>query len=233
MSSTEPHQRCAGSLYTLKQLLASRPRQQRRIVLLALCITLVFVVFMAYQNFSPIDEDDYHPIQGRFLRNKHLKDENFNKLRSHDALVGYFKAIKERSMRHTPPRNISSVGSNASSSNPCNCSSSQSQYLYPFSSFRDKIEVSFSIIILTYNRTDLLLRLLNHYCAMPHLERIVVVWNCLEMAPPAEEWEQLGPHPVPVEFKVQQENRLRNRLQVFPEITSSGLLAASHCHLSV
>ena len=233
MSSTEPRQWCTGSLYTLKQLLASRSRQQRRTILLALCVTLVFVVFMAYPNFSPIDEDDYHPIQGRFLRNKHIKDENFNKLRSHNALVGYFKA-KERSMRHTPPRNISSVGSNASSSaNPCNCSSAQSQYLYPLSSFRDKIEDSFSIIILTYNRTDILLRLLNHYCAMPHLERIIVVWNCLEMAPPAEEWEQLGPHPVPVEFKVQQENRLRNRLQVFSEITSSGSLAASHCHLSV
>lgn len=225
MSSTEPHQCqwCAGSLYTLKQLLASRSQKQRT-VLLALCITLVFVMFMAYQNLSPIDEDDYHPIQGRFLRNKHLmKDEaiNLNKLRSHDALVGYFKA-KERSTKHVPPRNISG-GSNASSSaNICNCSSAQSQYLYPFSSFRDKIGDSFSIIILTYNRTDLLLRLLNHYCALPHLEQIIVVWNCLEMAPPVEEWEQLGPHPVSVEFKVQRENKLRNRLQVFPEIMSSG-----------
>ena len=225
MSSTNVHQRCARSLNTLYKQLSSRSQKQRT-VYLTLCIasvSLVFIIFMAYQNLSPIDEEQYHPMQGRFLHNKLLKDEviNFNKLRSHDALVEHFKA--ERSTRYVSSHNISG-GLNVSPSainESCNCSSAQSQY-YPFSSFRDKIGDSFSIIILTYNRTDLLLRLLNHYSAMPHLERIIVVWNCQEMAPPVREWAQLGPHPVPVEFKVQQENRLRNRLQIFPEIKSSG-----------
>ena len=225
MSSTNLHQRCSRSLDSLCKQLSSRSQKQRT-VFLTLCIvsvSLVFIIFMAYQNLSPIDEGQYHPMQGRFLHNKQLKDEviNFNKLRSHDALVEHFKA--ERSTRYVPSRNISG-GLNVSPSainKSCNCSSAQSQY-YPFSTFRDKIWDSFSIIILTYNRTDLLLRLLNHYSAMPHLERIVVVWNCQEMVPPMEEWAQLGPHPIPVEFKVQRENRLRNRLQIFPEIKSSG-----------
>jgi hypothetical protein len=243
MSSANLHQWCAGSLYTLyKQLsVASRSRKQRT-VLPVLCIasvSLVFIIFMAYQNFSPTDENDYHPVQGRYLRNKHLMEDevklNFNKLRSHNALLAGYLKTERSTRRYMASRNISG-GSNLSlSANPsktCNCSSAQSRYFYPFSSFRDKIGDSFSIIILTFNRTDLLLRLLNHYSAMPHLERIIVVWNCQEMAPPAEEWSQLGPHPVPVEFKVQQENKLRNRLQVFPEIRSSGLqLAIVKCLL--
>ena len=228
MSSTNLHQGCAESLYTSYKQLSSRSRKQRTVFLTLgiVSVSLVFVIFLAYQSLSPVDEGDYHPMQGRFLRNKHLKDEvinNFNKLQSHDALVRNYKA--ERSaLQSVSSLNISN-GSNVSpSANPlpdktCNCSSARS----PFSSaFRNEIGDSFSIIILTYNRTDLLLRLLNHYSAMPHLERIIVVWNSQEMPPPLEEWDQLGPHPVPVEFKVQRENRLRNRLQVFPEIESSG-----------
>ena len=175
---------------------------------------------MAYQNVFPIDEEEYHPIQGRFLRNKHVhigtkNEASFNKLRPHDALL--FKAKQSHN---------TSGGSNASPTaiQTCNCSSAKTshQSRYPFSSFRDEVGDTFSIVILTYNRTDLLLRLLNHYSAMPHLERIVVVWNCQEMTAPVEEWAELGPHPVPVEFKVQQENRLRNRLQIFPDLKSSG-----------
>lgn len=226
MSSTNLHQRCSRSLDTLCKQLSSRSQKQRT-VFLTLCIvsvSLVFIIFMGYQNLSPIDEEEYHPMYGRFLHNKQLKNEviNFNKLRSHDALVEHFKA--ERSTLKSASSHTISGGSNVSPSannKSCNCNSAQSRY-YPFSSFRDKNGDSFSIVILTYNRTDLLLRLLNHYSAMPHLERIIVVWNCQEMAPPVEEWAQLGPHPVPVEFKVQQENRLRNRLQIFPEIENSG-----------
>ena len=183
---------------------------------------------MAFQTFSPVDEEEYHPSQGRFMHNKHLKNEiiNLNKLRSHDALVGHFKA--ERSTQKSTSSHNISGGSNVVPTavgiyhnKTCNCNSTQS-HSYPFSSLRDEIGDLFSIIILTYNRTDLLLRLLNHYSAMPHLERIIVVWNSQEMAPPIDEWTQLGPHPVPVQFKAQQENRLRNRLQLFPEIKSSG-----------
>lgn len=81
---------------------------------------------------------------------------------------------------------------------------------------------SFTLIMQTYNRTDLLLRLLNHYQAIPHLHKVIVVWNNVGEKGPDELWNSLGPHPVPVIFKVQTANRMRNRLQVFPEVETNG-----------
>lgn len=85
-------------------------------------------------------------------------------------------------------------------------------------------EDRFTIIIQTYNRTDVLLKLLNHYQAVPHLQRIVIVWNNLAQPPPLKLWDSLGPHPVPVVFKEQTSNQMRNRLQPFPEIESDAVL---------
>ncbi|XP_032948270.1 exostosin-like 2 isoform X4 [Rhinolophus ferrumequinum] len=83
---------------------------------------------------------------------------------------------------------------------------------------------SFTLIMQTYNRTDLLLRLLNHYQAVPHLHKVIVVWNNVGEKGPEELWNSLGPHPVPVIFKPQTTNRMRNRLQVFPELETSAVL---------
>lgn len=81
---------------------------------------------------------------------------------------------------------------------------------------------SFTLIMQTYNRTDLLLKLLNHYQAIPHLHKVIVVWNNIGEKAPEETWNSLGPHPIPVIFKVQTANRMRNRLQVFPELDTKG-----------
>lgn len=81
---------------------------------------------------------------------------------------------------------------------------------------------SFTLIMQTYNRTDLLLKLLNHYQAIPHLHKVIVVWNNVGEKIPEETWNSLGPHPVPVVFKVQTVNRMRNRLQIFPELETKG-----------
>lgn len=81
---------------------------------------------------------------------------------------------------------------------------------------------SFTLIMQTYNRTDLLLKLLNHYQAIPHLQKVIVVWNNVGEKAPEETWNTLGPHPVPVIFKVQTVNHMRNRLQVFPELETKG-----------
>ena len=97
-----------------------------------------------------------------------------------------------------------------------------SPYPYSWRSFSPGTSNSFSLIILTFNRTDILFRVLNHYCSMAHLERVIVVWNNLDQRPPVKRWEELGPHPVPVRFIVQKRNKLRNRLQPFPEIQSPG-----------
>ncbi|XP_069825134.1 exostosin-like 2 [Dendropsophus ebraccatus] len=83
---------------------------------------------------------------------------------------------------------------------------------------------SFTLIMQTYNRTDLLLKMLNHYQAMPQLHRVIVVWNNVGQDPPQELWESLGPHPVPVLFKKQTVNLMRNRLQNFPEIETKAVL---------
>ena len=212
----------------------SQPQRQRTVLFtlgVACSVSLTLVIFMASRGVSSIQEEEYHPMQGRYLHGKHVASRKDiaifnNKLRSHDVLVRHFKNLTKLSLSHNRSRSLNNIMSPSrsavrkTSTSTCNCSSDKSNY--PFSSLWDQTGDSFSIIILTYNRTDLLLRLLNHYSAMPHLERIIVVWNCPKTTPPVDEWDQLGPHPVRVEFKVQRENRLRNRLQVFPEVKSSG-----------
>ncbi|XP_063074836.1 exostosin-like 2 [Engraulis encrasicolus] len=83
---------------------------------------------------------------------------------------------------------------------------------------------SFTIVMQTYNRTDILLKLLNHYQAVPHLKQIVIVWNNIGERPPQQMWDSLGPHPVPVFFKEQTLNLMRNRLLPFSEIDTEAVL---------
>ncbi|KAM8850603.1 exostosin-like 2 isoform 2-T2 [Spinachia spinachia] len=85
-------------------------------------------------------------------------------------------------------------------------------------------EPRFTVVIQTYNRTDILLKLLNHYQAVPHLHRIVIVWNNVGTQTPLKLWNSLQPHPVPVIFKEQTSNLMRNRLQPFPEIGTDAVL---------
>uniref|UniRef100_H3DCT6 Exostosin-like 2 n=1 Tax=Tetraodon nigroviridis TaxID=99883 RepID=H3DCT6_TETNG len=87
-----------------------------------------------------------------------------------------------------------------------------------------KEEERFTIIIQTYNRTDILLKVLNHYQAVPHLHQIIIVWNNVGEQTPLTLWNTLGPHPVPVVFKEQASNLMRNRLQPFPEIVTDAVL---------
>ena len=88
-------------------------------------------------------------------------------------------------------------------------------------------EEKFTLLMLTFNRTDLMLRLLNHYSAMRHLDRIVVVWNNVDELPPVELWTSLEPHPVPVLFLPQSENKIQNRLQGFPQIATKGVTSGT------
>ncbi|KAG8436606.1 hypothetical protein GDO86_007640 [Hymenochirus boettgeri] len=83
---------------------------------------------------------------------------------------------------------------------------------------------TFTLIMQTYNRTDLLLKMLNHYQAMPGLSHVIVVWNNVGQEPPQDVWKSFGPHPVPVTFKKQSTNLMRNRLQRFSEIKTEAVL---------
>lgn len=91
-------------------------------------------------------------------------------------------------------------------------------------------EQRFTIIIQTYNRTDILLKVLNHYQAVPHLHQIIIVWNNVGEQTPLTLWNSLGPHPVPVVFKEQASNQMRNRLQPFPEIVTDGQLPVNKAY---
>ena len=92
---------------------------------------------------------------------------------------------------------------------------------------KEEEEEGFTIIIQTYNRTDILLRLLNHYRGVSHLQRIIIVWNNIGKQTPQKLWDSLGPHPVPVVFKEQSINHMRNRLQPFTEIDTDGQYTVS------
>ncbi|XP_048395421.1 exostosin-like 2 isoform X1 [Stegostoma tigrinum] len=89
---------------------------------------------------------------------------------------------------------------------------------------RTNIPNSFTIIMQSYNRTDLLLKLLNHYQAILNLHKIIVVWNSVGIKPPTDLWDSLGPHPIPVLFKEQTANRMRNRLEPIPELETKAVL---------
>ena len=219
----------------ISDLLNSPSRRRRRpfIILSVIIVSLVLLLVVStHRGFSTaVHAEAYHPSKGRYLHgsNRQGAAEIFNKVRSHDELFQRFNREKSAALRERKVGSDleSAVFGNASA-RPCNCSTRTDRQhqkpasrLYPLSSFQEGSS-TFAIVILAYNRSDLLLRLLNHYSAMPHLEMIVVVWNSQEAMPPSEEWERLGPHPVAVEFKVQLENRLRNRLQIFDEIKSSG-----------
>ncbi|TNN40351.1 Exostosin-like 2 [Liparis tanakae] len=56
-------------------------------------------------------------------------------------------------------------------------------------------EQRFTIVIQTFNRTDILLKLLNHYQAVPHLHQIIIVWNNIGEQTPLKLWRSLQPHP--------------------------------------
>ena len=88
----------------------------------------------------------------------------------------------------------------------------------------DEQEEKFTIIIQTFNRTDLLMRLLNHYSAAHGVDRIIVVWNTIGEVPPYQWWEDLEPHPAEVLFLEQDVNNVRNRLQRFAEIRTEGMI---------
>ena len=87
----------------------------------------------------------------------------------------------------------------------------------------------FTLILQTYNRTDILMKLLNHYCAVPRLDKIIVVWNNIDEQPPFDVWIKYAPHPVPVLFLRQDENKMRNRLKPFKQIETKGIIMKDVC----
>nr|XP_061809905.1 exostosin-like 2 [Nerophis lumbriciformis] len=82
----------------------------------------------------------------------------------------------------------------------------------------------FTIILQTYKRDNILLKVLKNCLAAPHLQKIIVVWNNIGVAPSQKLIDSLGQHSIPVLFMEQTRNSLQNRLQPFAEIHTEAVL---------
>ena len=78
----------------------------------------------------------------------------------------------------------------------------------------------FTIIVPTFNRTDILVQTLAHYSVLPNLDRIIIVWNNIGMTPP-----KLPKMAVPVKFQAMEKNALSNRFTPFENIRTSAILS--------
>lgn len=153
----------------------------------------------------------------------HFSDEKYSSRAKNASIFEFHRFEKAFSQQQTIQviRRTSneSMEMDDDSIQPPNCTLA----VYPLSAFKSDSQL-FSIIILSFNRSDLLLRLLNHYSAVANLEQIIVVWNDASQRPPVEDWHELMPHPVPTKFIIQSENKLRNRFNAFTEINTSAVL---------
>ena len=82
-------------------------------------------------------------------------------------------------------------------------------------------EKTFTVVIQTYQRLNLLRRLLPHYCNMSCVDRILVVWNNVNVSVP-QELSEMPCSRAGLIFLPMQRNSVRNRFQPFPEIRTKG-----------
>ena len=83
-------------------------------------------------------------------------------------------------------------------------------------------EANFTIVIQTYRRNDLLHRLLSHYCKFEAVDRIIIVWNNVNVSvPDFLHYMPCGPQ---LFYLKQLENTIRNRFQPFSQIRTEGAL---------
>ena len=81
-------------------------------------------------------------------------------------------------------------------------------------------EANFTIVIQTYRRNDLLYRLLTHYCKFEAVDRIIIVWNNVNISvPDFLHYIPCGPQ---LFYLKQLENTIRNRFQPFSQIRTEG-----------
>lgn len=90
----------------------------------------------------------------------------------------------------------------------------ESREYYSSRIFRSPVDLereNFTIVIMTYRRYRALKLLLKHYCRVPSLDRIMVVWNDLETAVSKEQLLENVHCSVPILLSISKENRLTNR----------------------
>lgn len=91
-----------------------------------------------------------------------------------------------------------------------------SEYHLPKEVHKDK----FTVVVLTHNRTKILLQTLRHYANMSKVDRIIVTWNNQGVEPPP--LQKMLNTQVPIVINIMPENKLRLRYQPVPEIRTQG-----------
>ena len=82
------------------------------------------------------------------------------------------------------------------------------------------IEDKFTVVMQSYKRDDLLHRLLKHYCKISLIDRIIIVWNNVNVPVP-DFLRNMGCGRERF-FLRQSHNTIRNRFQPFPQIRTEG-----------
>ncbi|EDO39195.1 predicted protein, partial [Nematostella vectensis] len=81
----------------------------------------------------------------------------------------------------------------------------------------------FTAVVLSYDRVDMMFKVLRKIADTPSLAKIVVVWNNVKKAPPSvSKWPKL---PKPVKVIQAKRNRLSNRFYPYSEIETEAILA--------
>lgn len=93
----------------------------------------------------------------------------------------------------------------------------QSNYKIPTSPVS---ETQFTVLILSNNRTQLLLKCLANFAQMDSVHKIIVTWSNPEAEPPNVQSEIAFKMPVVV--KTLRENKLRLRFDAYDEIETEG-----------
>ena len=82
----------------------------------------------------------------------------------------------------------------------------------------------FTIVMPTYRRTKQLPKVLKHYCSIPNVDKILVIWNNVDQNIP--EHILNFKCEVTVQVMKMKENKLTNRFVLYPEIQTEGWYAS-------
>lgn len=80
----------------------------------------------------------------------------------------------------------------------------------------------FTVVMLTYEREAVLIDSLQRLHSLPHLNKVIVVWNSLKPPSPELRWPDIG---VPIEVVRAKKNSLNNRFLPFSSIETEAVLS--------
>jgi hypothetical protein len=120
--------------------------------------------------------------------------------------------------------NTNNTVTNKSVTTPSTCAKCESVGSTRFSFFHTNFTTeSFTVVMPTYRRTKQLPTLLKHYCKVPHVHKIVVLWNNVDQTIPKHISDFKCE--VPVAVLKMKENKVSNRFKLYPEIETEAIFS--------